>query len=477
MKKQLYFLALLFSLFNSYSQISMIGTALPAEIDMPQFNLYNFQVQATFTTGNVKFRQGHTWDVNWGNSSFPSGTGFQNGADIPVTAGTYIVDFNSATGNYSFTPATPTPIISIVGSGVNGWPPNQVGAEITLTTIDGINYTINNLAITAGLVKFRKDSSWAVNWGGSTFPSGTGIQDGANIPTTAGNYNVTLNIINGTYTFIPASTFPSIGIWGPAVNSQLGYSAPDVNMTTTDGIHYTLSGFYFSSGNCYFRQDDNSSLVWGSTAFPTGTATTSGPSLFVPGSEYYVTFNRLTGEYSFVLPVISIIGTSLLGWDTDVVMTTTDGEHYILYYPAGLTIGECKFRKNYTWDINWAGDQFPSGTAYATPANITIPTSGFDYVTFNRYTLAYSFFGLLSNPNFNQHPISVYPNPTNNNWNISSIDIIKAVEVYDVLGKLVYSTTIDYNDITIDGTSLKTGIYFAKIDTDSKTERIKLIKE
>ena len=43
--------------------------------------------------------------------------------------------------------------------------------------------------------------------------------------------------------------------------------------------------------------DDNGTLVWGSTTFPTGTAVSNGPSLFIPGGEWSVTFNRLTDYY------------------------------------------------------------------------------------------------------------------------------------------------------------------------------------
>ncbi|MBK9224765.1 MAG: hypothetical protein IPO23_09330 [Flavobacterium sp.] len=118
--------------------------------------------------------------------------------------------------------------ISIVGTGVNGWPPNQIGAEITLTTTDNISYTIENVLISDGEVKFRQDFDWALNWGGNTFPNDQGILNSASdaIPTKAGIYDVTFNRVNATYTFI-GTPFPAIGIWGPAVDSQNGYVGND----------------------------------------------------------------------------------------------------------------------------------------------------------------------------------------------------------------------------------------------------------
>ena len=134
----------------------------------------------------------------------------------------------------------------------NGWPPNQIGAEITLTTTDNISYTIENVLISDGEVKFRQDFDWALNWGGNTFPNGQGILNSASdaIPTKAGIYDVTFNRINATYTFI-GTPFPAIGIWGPAVDSQNGYVGNDKKMQTTDGVIYTLADFYFSSGHAY----------------------------------------------------------------------------------------------------------------------------------------------------------------------------------------------------------------------------------
>lgn len=91
--------------------------------------------------------------------------------------------------------------ISIVGMGVNGWPPTN-GPEITLASTDNIVYSISNLAVTTGFVKFRQNFDWAVNWGGTSFPSGTGSQGGLdiNIPT-ASTYYVTFEPLTGNYTF------------------------------------------------------------------------------------------------------------------------------------------------------------------------------------------------------------------------------------------------------------------------------------
>ncbi|MDZ7743259.1 MAG: hypothetical protein U5Q03_16365 [Bacteroidota bacterium] len=63
-------------------------------------------------------------------------------------------------------------------------------------------------------LKFREDGSWVRNWGDSDFPSGTGFQNGPNIPVIVDpdmsftTYNVTFNCATGEYTFENTATIP-----------------------------------------------------------------------------------------------------------------------------------------------------------------------------------------------------------------------------------------------------------------------------
>ena len=155
-------------------------------------------------TGNsywVKFRQDNTWTNNWGNSAFPSGTGVQNGNNINVTtAGTYSVSFNFQTGAYTFTLTTPAPVVSLIGEALGtAWT-----TDVDLST-DGINYFLLGYNLPAGLLKFRQNHAWAVNWGGASFPTGTGVSGGSNINATpAGLYDIAFNRISFAYSFTPS---------------------------------------------------------------------------------------------------------------------------------------------------------------------------------------------------------------------------------------------------------------------------------
>jgi hypothetical protein len=73
---------------------------------------------------------------------------------------------------------------------------------------------------------------------------------------------------------------------------------------------------------------------------------------------------------------------------------------------------------------------------------------------------------------------STYPNPTTDNWKVSTKNInISSIQVLDILGKNVMSLNPNSSDVLIDGTSLKAGMYFAQIKTASGIQSLKLIKK
>lgn len=244
----------------------------------------------TLPGGDLKFRQDHDWSINWGNTSFPSGIGYQGGSNIPTVSGTYDITFNRITGEYLFTCVSNCVVsIGIIGSAV---PPNYgTEPDINLLTQDGVTYTLLNYTFVTGEAKFRQDDSWNSNWGNSIFPSGNAIFNGPNIPVTAGTYNVEFNINTGDYSF----KTPLIGILGTSLN---GWDT-DIDMETTDGINYVLSDHFFTDGYVKFRADNNWAINWGGYDFPRGFATQNGSDIYVPSGTYKVAFNRITGEYSF----------------------------------------------------------------------------------------------------------------------------------------------------------------------------------
>ncbi|NJB87252.1 hypothetical protein GGR26_003032 [Lewinella marina] len=145
-------------------------------------------------TGSAKFRADGKWDVNWGAGDFPAGTGTQGGADIPVTAGIYLVTLNAVTGAYTFTPAT----IGIIGDATpNGW---DSDTDLVLNP-EVMGEVTGEITLTDGSAKFRANDDWVYDWGGSDFPAGTATFKGSDIPVAAGTYTVRFNVNTLAYSF------------------------------------------------------------------------------------------------------------------------------------------------------------------------------------------------------------------------------------------------------------------------------------
>lgn len=372
--------------------------------------------------------------------------------------------------------------MAIVGSGAGGWPTGAVGEVDAhqMTTADGgLHWTITNLGLSNGAVKFRANNEWnpIANWGGATFPNGTGIVDGGAISSVAGIYNVTFNTNTLAYTFeLQQVTFQVISIIGDAAPG--GWV--DTDMTTTDGNIYKLRAV-LGTGALKFRGDHSWTLPynWGGTAFPSGTAVVNADGVVIPtAGTYDVTFNKTTLAYSIQFKVISIIGaaTPIVWGDTD--MTTTDGNNYSINN-VGLGTGALKFRGDHSWTLpyNWGGTAFPSGKAVIDADGINIPTASNYNINFNVATAAYSITSALANIEFNTSTFNVYPNPAKNSWNFSSSnENIESIQIVDVLGKTIHISSPKSNFVTVDASGLNNGIYFAKIATATGTNTLKLIK-
>ena len=292
-----------------FPSIGVLGSALngwDVDIDMQttdgiKYTLFNYPLAA----GEAKFRQDNNWNVNWGSNTFPSGFAYQGGSNIPIPIlGNYDIIFNRLTGEYLFVCVSNCPTsMGILGSAVP--PYNDWNTDVNLGTNDGKIYTLKNYTFVDGEAKFRQDDSWNVNWGSDTFPTGTAVPNGPNIPVKAGAYNVIFNSFTGDYSF----EFPRIGVIGSALN---GWDV-DIDMQTTDGITYTLLNYPFMDGFAKFRQDNSWDTNWGNDVFPIGVGLPNGLNIPVLVGTYNVTFNRITGGYTFVATSCPIAGMQCFG--------------------------------------------------------------------------------------------------------------------------------------------------------------------
>ena len=450
------------------------------------------KLDVQFSAGEIKFRQDGCWDgcagnpAGWGpvlstQTGWPTGTNTAPvpfGPNIQCPGGVWNVKFTRSTQSWEFTPGTPNAVVKLVGTGVTGTP-------ITMTTKDGENYVIKLAKLNNAQCQFEVDG---VLGGSTAFPTGSALSPTQTIPvlTTGIDYDVTFKLSTYAYTFAVA-TFPQIAIIGagaggwPPNPQPVGYVDQNI-MKTTDGITYTLNNVPLITDNIKFRQDNSWSNNWGGLSFPTG-PTDGSKDIAATVGNYNVTFNKTTGAYVFTKNTYAVVGSGVGGWPGDPgnlgpidlhQLSTVDGVNYT---KAGLvvTAGAAKFRPNNTWSGDWGGTTFPAGTK----SGNDIPTVAGTYnLTVNVLTGAYDFGTALAVTKFDAASFKAYPNPTRSSWNIvSGNEDITSIQVFDVLGKVVYTKFGAEKEVTVNGSELSKGVYYAKVATANGESTLKLVKE
>lgn len=171
---------------------------------------------------------------------------------------------------------------------------NNWGDDVDMVTSDNTVYTKTNYYLPVGNLKFRENNGWNDGqWGGDTFPSGPTTGNNLAV-TTAGFYDITLNIVASTYSFVSvAGTNQNVSIIG----DFNGWVA-DFALSTSDNINYTATNVAITGAELKFRRDGNWSVSYGSASL-SGTATPGGANIPIPADgNYNFSFNIETLVYS-----------------------------------------------------------------------------------------------------------------------------------------------------------------------------------
>jgi len=189
-----------------YTTIGIIGDATPGgwaedtDMEVDASDPAQWSLRTVLTTGELKFRADNDWTANWGSGDFPTGVGTQDGANVPVAEGEYLITFNTTSGAYHFQEIVVFETVGIIGTGspLANW---DEDVDMVKDPADEHHWTMSSIDMLDGEAKFRAENDWAVNWGADTWPTGVGTQDGPNIPITGGTYGVTLYTNTGDYAF------------------------------------------------------------------------------------------------------------------------------------------------------------------------------------------------------------------------------------------------------------------------------------
>lgn len=404
MMRYLLFFFLSFSITGLYAQVTSVGIIGPAtpigdwdtDVDMVQSptDTAVWTLTTTLSVGELKFRANDGWDINWGSMDFPTGIGDQGGDNIPVFAGDYIITFNHVTGEYSFDVQSD---IGLIGTAtpIGDW---DTDVNMFKDPEDSTKFFLR-VNLSEGVCKWRKDDDWAVNWGNdnSDFPSGiAALNEGDITITKAGRYYIDFDTLTGAYNFEEEIDYTTVGVIGTASSDGLWTTADTLSPSSEAGVW--TENLQLNDGHVQFRANNDESLTWGSSDFPTGDAILgSMDSIPITAGLYQVTFIPESGYFEFSEVVeyetMGIIGdaTEFGDWETEVPMERSATNPHEWSTRVELADGEAKFRANMDWGISWGSSDGLAGRAELNgTTNFTI--TGGDYVVnFNSLTRFYSF--------------------------------------------------------------------------------------
>lgn len=235
----------------------LVGSATPNGWNGPDVPFFKtseanvFVAYVNLVDGEMKIRRGNSWDLNYGDDG-NNGSLEQNGANIPVQAGTYKVTFNATTLTIKIEKFS----WGLVGSATkNGWN----GPDMPLT-YDPTSDTWRALVmLNEGEIKIRRNNDWSVNFGDDG-QNGTLEAGGANITVKKGSYLITVDFNKNTYKIEPMNIF---GIVGSA--TATGWDGPDAKFSldfTKEGV-WVLNGIVLKEGEIKFRQNDQWTVNYG----------------------------------------------------------------------------------------------------------------------------------------------------------------------------------------------------------------------
>ena len=142
---------------------------------------------------------------------------------------------------------------------------------------------------------------------------------------------------------------------------------------------------------------------------------------------------------------------------------------------SNFTMGQQAFSGQATWSLST--DEYNSMLNAPTSGNIYFPADTSDDIPSATLLGTYSVLTNLSVSDFDDAKMTYYPNPVNDELNISAQKVIVQVDIFNMLGQTVNSIELKTLNGKIDTSGLKTGTYFFKVTLqDGETDTLKLFK-
>lgn len=234
---------------------------------------------------------------------------------------------------------------------------------------------------------------------------------------------------------------------------------------------YRFKGVGSSSGIFYF----------GGVGFPTGSTSSATNFINVSAGTYDISLignNYVFTVVTFAPWKIEIGYSGLFRRFNDM----GDGSYCLsnlIFSSIYMSSNEIRFRHtdNAGTITRFTIASFPMGQLAPSNAYFSVPLGTYN-VCLDSNNMSYSFTNTLGVEEVNLEKASIYPNPTENEWNFKLKNNSKnTIEIYNCLGKKVNEYTFIGETFSINSTTLSSGIYFAHILSDNDLTVVKLIKK
>ena len=451
---------------------------------------YNINVSANpsnggTVTGGGTYNQGASCTVTaTANSGYTFTNWTENGNVVSTQANytftvtdnrTLVANFQTQTQSYTITvSANPSN-----GGNVTGGGSYNQGTSCTVSATANSGYTFSNWTENGNVVSTQANYTFTV--------TGNRVLV-ANFQAQPQNYTITVTA-NPT----DAGTVTGGGTY------QQGQSCT-VHATPATGytfLKWTENGAQVSTNPNYtFNVTGNRTLVAqfqgqsyyiATSSNPTNGGTTSGNGLYQYGENCTVTATPAQG-YEFVNWKEN---GSVVSDEASYSFTISNGRNLIAYFTlqtleittsiepteGGTVIGGGTY--NYGDEVtisvetneDWAFQNWTeNGNVVAEEKTFTfIATANHNFVANLMYTE-----GIGEQGN---HTLVLYPNPVNDKLTIEAENAIDTVEIYNLMGALVYSQKDCANKMEINTSNLQNGIYFIRMTNDKVSETRRFVKE
>ncbi len=450
---------------------------------------YNITVSANPTNGGTvsgggTYNQGQSCTVTaTANSGYTFTNWTENGNVVSTQANytfnvnsnrTLVANFTAQTQQYNITvSANPTNGGTVTGGGSY----NQ-GASCTVSATANSGYTFNNWTENGNVVSSQANYTFTVN-GNRTLV--------ANFTAQPQNYTISVSANpaeGGTVT--GGGSYQQGQTCTVHATPATGYNF--VRWTENGSSVSTNPNYSFSvTGNrTLVAQFEGQSYYIATNSNPSNGGTTSGNGLYTHGQQCTVTATPAEG-YAFEKWTE---GGSQVSTDASYTFTVTSGHNFV----ANFTVQTFEIVTN----INLAeGGTVTGGGTYQYGDQVTVNVVTVEDYAFRNWTengevvseeKTYTFTAtanrnLTANLEYtvgigeHQATTLIYPNPASDKLTVEANEAIGNVEIYNLMGTLVYSQKDCDNKVEINTSDLQSGIYFIRLTNDKVSETRRFVKE